>query len=285
MENLLVSVSFGETSMYMANWIKNNWSDKYNLLYVFANTGRENEETLEFGRRCAEHFGLEIHWVEAEVQFGKRKGTRYRVVDFEIASRDGRPLEDVIKKYGIYNQGFPHCTREAKQAPIISFAKDWFGDKFKTAIGIRVDEADRISSEARKRGFVYPLIKERPMTKQKINFWWSQQPFRLNLKGYEGNCKDCWKKSDPKLFRIAKDNPEKFDWSIRMEEKYGNYTPEGRKEGNTPYTFFRGNRSAKEILEQAKNHRAIVRDDSVDTSLQLDLLGGDSCEIFSSCGD
>jgi hypothetical protein len=75
---------------------------------------------------------------------------------------------EMIKKYGIPNQAFPHCTRETKQVPINKFAKDYFnGEPYWTA---------------------------QPITKQKINFWWKQQDFRLELKGYQGNCVTCWKK-------------------------------------------------------------------------------------------
>ena len=67
------------------------------------------------------------------------------------------------------------------------------------------------------------------MTKQKINYWWNNQPFRLKLKSYQGNCKWCWKKSFLKLHKIASENPDAFDFPIRMENKYSVFIPEGRK--------------------------------------------------------
>src|SRR5690606_17416823 len=89
--------------------------------------------------------------------------------------------------------------------------------KYHTAIGIRADEFDRMNANWKKNRFYYPLIKDRQMTKPKINFWWSQQPFRLNLKGYEGNCKWCWKKSTRKLQQLAVERPEYFDFPRAME--------------------------------------------------------------------
>lgn len=67
-----------------------------------------------------------------------------------------------------------------------------------------------------------------PTNKPMINFYWKNMPFRLELKGYQGNCKTCWKKSDKKLYQIAKENPNAFDFMKRMEDKYGNFFPKHR---------------------------------------------------------
>ena len=45
--NIFVSVSGGETSWFMAALIQKQWHNK-NLLFGFANTGKEREETLNF---------------------------------------------------------------------------------------------------------------------------------------------------------------------------------------------------------------------------------------------
>lgn len=224
-KNLLVSFSGGETSAFMAQWLNNHYEEHgyENIVFVFANTGLENEQTLEFVERCDKHFGLKVQWVEADVQQGIRKGTGYYRTDIDNASRKGEPFEAMIKKYGIPNQAFPHCTRELKQAPIKAFAKDWFnGEKYHTAIGIRQDEADRINAKAREMGFIYPLISSKmiPATKPMINFYWRSMPFRLELKGYQGNCATCWKKADKKLYQIAQENPKAFDFMMQMERKY-----------------------------------------------------------------
>jgi hypothetical protein len=284
MENLLVSFSGGETSAFMAQWLKNHYREYgyKNIVFVFANTGLENEQTLEFTERCDRKFDLKLHWVEALVWHGERKGTGYTITDFEHAKRKGEPFEEVIKKYGIPNPATPHCTRELKQAPIQSFGKVWFnGEKYHTAIGIRKDEADRMNAKAKEMGFIYPLINSKmiPTNKQMINIYWRSMPFRLELKGYQGNCLTCWKKADKKLFQIYKENPNAFDFMNEMEHKYP-IDPLGHLK-----TFFRHNRSAKQIIEEAKNWNGKVRDDSDNYTYQLDLLGGDSCEVFSDCGE
>src|SRR5690606_18506649 len=91
---------------------------------VFANTGRENEETLKFVKRCSEHWNVHITWIEAVVNHGERVGSGHRVVSFETASRNGEPYEEVIKKYGIPNKGYPHCNRELKLNPLRSFVQE-----------------------------------------------------------------------------------------------------------------------------------------------------------------
>lgn len=343
-KNLLVSFSGGETSAFMAQWLNNHYDELgyENIVFVFANTGLENEQTLEFVERCDKHFKLNVQWVEADVQQGARKGTGYYMTDFDNASRKGEPFEAMIKKYGIPNQAFPHCTRELKQAPIKAFGKVWFnGEKYHTAIGIRQDEADRMNAKAKEMGFIYPLISSKmiPATKPMINFYWRSMPFRLELKGYQGNCVTCWKKADKKLYQIAQENPKAFEFMADMERKYPRVGFEFEKEGR-PYqlingkytfwqtnysigdkikvptkkrvfteygdyyvettvivkdvknelwfpsdrTFFRKNRSTLDILNEAKDWKGVIKNDADEYTYQLDLLGGESCEVFSECG-
>jgi len=89
-KNLLVSFSGGETSGFMAQWIKKHLEDSYDrVVYVFANTGLENEQTLEFVEQCDNYWKLNVQWVEASVNFGERKGTGYWLTDFDNARRNG----------------------------------------------------------------------------------------------------------------------------------------------------------------------------------------------------
>jgi len=291
MENLLVSFSGGETSAFMAQWLKRHYTEfgYKNIVFVFANTGLENEQTLEFVEKCDVKFGLKLNWVEALVWQGERKGTGYTITDYEYAKRKGEPFEAIIQKYGIPNTAFPHCTRELKQAPINSFAKIWFnGEKYHTAIGIRKDEMDRMNAKAKKMGFIYPLISNKmiPMSKPMINFYWRQMPFRLELKGYEGNCTTCWKKSDKKLFQIYKENPKSFEFMDRMEREYPRIGFEFEKDENAPNrVFFRNHRSTVKIIEESKNWNGIIKNDADIYDYQIDLLGGESCEVFSECSN
>jgi len=290
---LLVSFSGGETSAYMTKWILENWRGRYSeILVVFANTGQENEQTLEFVRQCDEHFGFGTVWIEG-VQFqNERRSAGFKIVDFYSASRNGAPFEDAIRKYGIPNQKFKDCTRNLKQKPIEAYAQSmgWENKSYDLAIGIRNDEIDRISIAAQQRRIVYPLIHDNPMTKPKINTWWAAQPFRLKLKGYQGNCKWCWKKSLRKHFTIISENPEYYDFPRRMEQQYGKIGPEFLKNPPPSFeysrTFFRGNKSVKDLFteyEQKKNVFIPAYDEAAIFDPDFDVGAGceESCEVFA----
>ena len=49
------------------------YKDKRDIHVVFANTGKEREETLLFVHQCDVHFGFNTVWVETEInpEFGK----------------------------------------------------------------------------------------------------------------------------------------------------------------------------------------------------------------------
>ena len=186
-KNLLVSFSGGETSAYLAKWLIDNKSKEYNMIFVFANTGDEEEETLKFIDLCAKKWNINIVWVEAKVYHNERKGTTHKIVNYQTASRNREPFIEVIKKYGIPNQNFLHCNREMKLQPIKSYVKSIGWKNYETAIGIRNDEVDRINKNRKKLKLIYPLITDKPTTKQEISYWWSKQDFRLKLKSYNTN--------------------------------------------------------------------------------------------------
>lgn len=279
MKKLVVSFSGGETSAFMAQWLWQNKKLDYDMKFIFANTGAENEETLVFIDRCSKFFGFPVVWLESEPIHIERKGTQHRVVDFKTASRDGEPFERVVKKYGIPNQAFPHCTRELKLAPIRSYMKATEWQDAETAIGIRVDEFDRMSASAKENRLVYPLISWLPTTKPQINTFWRDQPFRLELKGYQGNCVTCWKKSDAKLYKIAQENPRAFNLFDGLEKQYGEAGSEKRKAkmAGRKMTFFRRGRSALDILTEAKTAGdfSVIDDASI--------YENESCDVYAEC--
>lgn len=179
---------------------------------------------------------LGIFWLEANVRPAKGQGTTYRHVDFETASRNGEPFEDVIKKYGLPSRLYRHCTRELKQGPIHKFAKWSFeGEDYLTAIGIRADEKHRVSKN---ENFIYPLV-DFGITKNFVNEWWEKQNFNLELEEHEGNCDLCFLKSLKKKKAIASSNPEKIIWWERMEDSYA--------KGNQPLFDVYRNTSVKEL--------------------------------------
>lgn len=281
--NLHIAFSGGRTSAYMTKILLERWKDKYeNIVVVFANTGQENEQTLEFVRDCDDNFRFNTIWVEAEVNPKMGKGTAHRIVNFETASRDGRPFEDVIRKYGIPNQTWQICSRELKENTVRSYIRSigWKRKDYVSAIGIRADEVHRVSANMVKQRVIYPLVEDFPRSKQYVLNWWRKQTFDLNLREHQGNCKWCWKKSKRKLLTLANETPEIFDFPMRMENEYGHIGHE-----KEPRVFFRGRESTKDILEQSKNHftpwTETLRTDDMFIEL-IDEPGGcsESCEPF-----
>ena len=268
------------------------WRD---MVVVFANTGEENEQTLDFVNKCDNHFGWNVVWVEAVVNPENRKGTKHKIVTYETASRDGKPFRDVIQKYGIPNITTPHCSRELKGAAIKSYARSigWKHKDYKTAIGIRADEMDRIDENYEYKNLYYPLVSF-GTTKKYVNRFWREMPFRLELKGYEGNCKVCWKKSLRKHLQIAKENPQAFDNFRKWEKEFENFTPQSRidkQKSKPPFRFFRKKLTVDDIFILSKQPFNAPADDSVNYKefvqlglfeIELDVSDGciESCEVF-----
>ena len=195
-EKYHISFSGGRTSAYMTKLLLDTWSDRYEFIVTFANTGLEHPKTLEFINNCDKVFGFNTVWLEAVVQHDKRLAPTHKIVTFDTAARKGEPFEEVIKKYGIPNQKFPGCTRDLKLSPIKSYLKSLGIDehKIRTAIGIRTDETRRVNPKvAEARTLEYPLINVWPSDKQDVLDWWEDQIFDLGIDEFEGNCLGCWK--------------------------------------------------------------------------------------------
>lgn len=157
MKPLVISFSGGKTSAFMSAMLFDLFAHREKVV-VFANTGLEHEKTLQFVHDCDRAWGLNVVWVEAEVNDEHGVATTHRIVDFDTASRNGEPFERMIEKYGIPNVSYPHCTRELKQRPIHSYVKSLGWAEYETAIGIRSDEIHRINrKEAEKNDWIYPL--------------------------------------------------------------------------------------------------------------------------------
>lgn len=288
MNRLLVSFSGGETSGYMLALCKKELFSKYgDVRVVFANTGQESEKTLEFVEKCGKFFGVDVVWLEADVDMAPRAGTKHKIVDFNSADRSGVVFEDVIKKYGIPNQSYPHCTRELKLQPITSYCRSigWQKGSYHIAIGIRADEIDRMDYQAKEKGIIYPLITLMPTTKPMINEFWASMPFSLGLKGYHGNCRWCWKKSFRKHFTLMRESPEIYEFPRRMEEKHGKA---GANRGDGyKRVFFRGNRSTEDVFKmyQAAGDFSPAEDDAKIDS-QIDWVGFDELlDISGNCSE
>ena len=286
-ERLVVSFSGGRSSAVMLDQILGRWGDSREIVICFANTGKEEEETLRFvdavDRNFCQPRGRKVHWLECVIREG-RQGPAAKEVDFKTANRTGQPFEDAIAKYSIFNAGNKGCTRTLKDDPIHWWLKNvhgWEKGSYETAIGIRSDEIDRVSVNAKKRRFIYPLadwgFRKRDVSQYMERFEWD-----LKLPGdHWGNCDACWKKSLRKLMTRAKEDPSVFTWWGRMERKYG-MLGNGKTSPEEPRTFYREHRSAQDIisLSQTEDFEP-YEDDKYDDPELFDKWW----DVGSSCGE
>lgn len=276
-EVLFVSFSGGRTSAYMTQMLLEFYSDKYEFIVVYANTGREHLKTLEFIRNCDVNLGFNTVWVEASVNPLKGKGTTHTIVDFNTADRYGVVFESVISKYGIPNVSYPHCTRELKLQPMHSYMKS-IGlkpNKVKTAIGIRADETRRVR-DTKDLNLLYPLVTMFPTTKEEVNDYWRlDSSFDLGLEEFEGNCTTCFKKSDKKLIQLFNKYPEEYAWNLAMEQKYSYI---GCPVEGTTRRFFRKNRSTEDIISLANE----IGNVELPTDYNLNSGCTESCELYTT---
>lgn len=283
MKKLLVSVSGGRTSALMAKLLWDRYRDQYEMLFAFANTSREKEETLLFVHQLETEFKLPIYWVEAVVHKG-RKACTHKIVNYEIACRDSSVFTAVIQKYGLPNKGFMHCTRELKSNPITSLARELGFKNCITAIGYRADEPKRANLvKAEKKKQWYPLF-EWGIKKSDVAVFWLKQTFDLQLKDYEGNCDLCHKKTKRKVLTQIQDGSP-TDFHRGMED---NYSYVKAKDG-LPRHFFRQGETIAEMVDESKKPFKRWDDQSLDVTgadydFDMDEAEdcGESCEPFAA---
>lgn len=280
----------------MTYWMLKEWEERgnYEMIVVYANTGKEREETLQFVERCDKDFGFGVVWLETVMQ-DHGKGASFRIVDFVSASRNGEPFENVISKHGIPNTSFPHCSRELKRSPIRAYAKSLGWKDYKTAIGIRADEPKRFDwVKAEKEKLMYPLALQNPCSRFDVAYFWNRQKFDLEISSYQGNCDLCWKKSRRKILTILTESDSAANWWYKMEKEYGEFVPESRKDTQRmkpPIRFYRGNESIVDLCEEANLPFPKALDESKeenrllllrDWNREYDENDGctESCEVF-----
>jgi hypothetical protein len=181
----------------------------------------------------------------------------------------------MAEKYGMPGQGYPHCTRELKLNPFKSYLKSIGWKDYKTAIGIRADEIDRMTSDA---SIIYPLITGR-WDKERVNQEMKNWPFDLEIPNdAHGNCVWCWKKSFRKLYTLAESNPEYFNFPRKLENNYNRINEKGENR-----RLFRGGKTVDDIFSELNSSDfERYKDDTESPQITfLDLGGGcgDSCEI------
>jgi hypothetical protein len=267
LEPTVISFSGGRTSGYML-WriLQANDGLPDDAIVVFANTGKEEEATLEFVRDCGLNWGCDITWLEYLPDDPK-----FKVVNFDTASRNGEPFEALItKKNYLPNPVTRFCTVELKIRTIHKYIKslgiahnenmDW--------VGIRADEPRRAAKINRDR---LPLVTA-GITSKDVGKFWSEQSFDLGLpningKTYHGNCDLCFLKGYPQTLSLVAEKPSRAVWWAQQEARIhssGKFTGDGAR-------FRKDRPSYAQMMTYAEN--------------QGDMFGSDEESIACFCGD
>ena len=193
----VISFSGGRTSAYLLKQIVDAHGGQLpaEATVVFANTGMERPETLDFIDTCARAWSIDIVWAELDWTAPHRT----RIVDYATASRNGEPYAALIECKGFLpNQSMRFCTSFMKRDRIDSIARHWLGLKrWHSVIGLRADERRRVirmramNCGSRTGAHAALPLADAGVREADVLAWWKEQPFDLGIPGYAGNCDLC----------------------------------------------------------------------------------------------
>lgn len=194
---------------------------------LFANTGKEMPETLDFIHECSQHWNVPIIWLEYADNDDPQR--RWREVTYNTASRDGEPFAALIgRKQFLPNPVTRICTIEMKIRVMKLYAQQVLGfDHWDVAIGYRADEQRRVAKLSAPHKEPYdrfaPLAQS-GITALDVMRFWQAQPFDLRLgnmngKTMHGNCDLCFLKGNTQVFALIREKPERALWWIEQEKR------------------------------------------------------------------
>ena len=226
----VVSFSGGRTSAYMLRKLLMAYGGTLpaDCHVVFANTGKEAEETLRFVRDCGELWNVPIVWVEY------RPGRAWVRVDFMTASRNGEPFEALIRERNyLPNPVARFCTVELKILRIADYMRSLGHEEFDVLVGIRADEPVRVAKlKADPSGGTRGITRRAPLaemgvTKREVGAYWSRSDFDLalpNVNGttMHGNCDLCFLKHSAIVMSLIAEKPARAVWWAAQEHSITN---------------------------------------------------------------
>lgn len=186
----------------------------------FANTGKEDEATLKFVHDCETNWNVPIVWLEYKGVDEVKD--RWKVVDYETASRNGEPFEQMItKKKFLPNSVMRFCTTELKITPINRYMASIGHDDFVTYAGIRADEKRRLG---KLRSTLHTPLAIAGYTQEDVQAFWRANNFDLGIEFREkvtplGNCDLCFMKGVKQLQSIIQQNPNRAIWWADQEKR------------------------------------------------------------------
>lgn len=166
----------------------------------------------------------------------------YAVVDHATASRNREPFQAMLEAREEYRQnvkGLPGClpnsanngmcTGQLKVNVMARYMADRFGVNkrgYAVALALRADGRDdertgAIRGRESDGGIpIFPLW-ESGVELGDIDEFWAAQPFRLGIRGIEGNCRLCHLKKSHVLQYLVRQNPSDAAWRSDWEERTG----------------------------------------------------------------
>jgi 3'-phosphoadenosine 5'-phosphosulfate sulfotransferase (PAPS reductase)/FAD synthetase len=223
-EPTVISFSGGRTSGYMLWKVlqAHQWILPKEAVVCFANTGKEDEATLKFVNDCSIHWNVPIVWLEF-----RDNESKFEVVTYETASRNGEPFETlIIKRKFLPNPISRFCTVELKVRTIHRYLKSIGIDSAINMIGIRSDEQRRLV-KVKNNDYGSQWEKSAPLgldnvTKYTVSDFWKAQIFDLELfnnngVAMHGNCDLCFLKNGNQVQSLIEEKPERAIWWAKME--------------------------------------------------------------------
>jgi len=250
---LSVSISGGRSSALSAYLVINN-PEVYNyekIIFTFANTGQEREETIRFLQEIENHWGININVIEGN--YSNPNKVSFTDVTWETMRWNSEPFEEMIAYMqrnswcGVPNEAIPYCSTYLKTRPIRAKAKSVFGTvKYAQCLGMRKEDMPKRITlsviEELEGKIICPMLThfEYPIGLFELDSFWNNHSFKLNMNSRYGNCKLCYKKSLPNLIDTINktDVKKELKWYQEMEQKYNN-------------TFFRHRMSMNDIIKLA----------------------------------
>ena len=240
---------------------------------VFANTGKEMPETLDFVRDCQEKWGVDIIWLERFARLSREDEPNKfaydtKVVNYETASRKGEPFEALLNTMGYTPSPLMRfCTAQLKIEAISEYLTKecGFQTPYLSFIGIRGDEprrAAKMKGNLRQGTERYCPLYLDDVTAMEVSEFWKNNDFDLNLPNDNGvnnlgNCDLCFLKGAKIRQSIIRERPELADWWIEQEDKLS-------KAKGEPVVFDNKTPSYKTMKSLALDQSSIF-DDMFDT--------------------
>ena len=250
----VISFSGGRTSGYMLWRILQAHGGGLpdDVRVLFANTGKEMPETLNFVQECSERWNVPIIWIE--YSWTEDPTTRFKIVDYQTASRNGEPYEAIIDRFNtLPNVIARYCTDKMKITPMHMMCRSFGWKEWDACIGFRFDEPRRWAKLANqtssKETKIAPLV-EAKISVQDVGNFWKEQPFDLRLpnmngRTMHGNCDLCFLKGSKQIISLIRENPARALWWIKQEDK--------KPQANGGGRFRNDMRSYKQMYDMALN--------------------------------